>query len=42
DHRINLTLYKIDAMMDGELTELLDALASEHQAELLATLSGEG
>ncbi len=42
DHRINLTLYKIDAMMDGELTELLDALAAEHQAELLATLSGEG
>ncbi|MDP1864280.1 MAG: peptide chain release factor 1 [Thiobacillus sp.] len=41
DHRINLTLYKIDAMMDGELTELFDALAAEHQAELLATLSGE-
>ncbi len=40
DHRINLTLYKIDAMMDGDLTELLDALAAEHQAELLATLSG--
>jgi peptide chain release factor 1 len=42
DHRINLTLYKIDAMMDGELTELFDALAAEHQAELLAVLSGEG
>jgi len=42
DHRINLTLYKIDAMMDGDLTELLDALAAEHQAELLAALSGEG
>ncbi len=41
DHRINLTLYKIDAMMDGDLAELLDALAAEHQAELLATLSGE-
>ena len=41
DHRINLTLYKIDAMMDGELTELFDALTAEHQAELLATLSGE-
>ncbi|MDO9468738.1 MAG: peptide chain release factor 1, partial [Thiobacillus sp.] len=36
-----LTLYKIEAVMDGELTELLDALAAEHQAELLATLSGE-
>ncbi|HUX29295.1 MAG TPA: peptide chain release factor 1 [Thiobacillus sp.] len=42
DHRINLTLHKIDAVMDGDLTELLDALAAEHQAELLATLSGEG
>jgi len=42
DHRINLTLYKIDAMMDGDLSELFDALAAEHQAELLATLSGEG
>ncbi len=41
DHRINLTLYKIDAMMDGDLTELFDALSAEHQAELLATLSGE-
>ncbi|AAZ98446.1 peptide chain release factor 1 [Thiobacillus denitrificans ATCC 25259] len=42
DHRINLTLYKIDAVMDGDLGELLDALAAEHQAAQLATLSGEG
>ncbi|MDD1633620.1 MAG: peptide chain release factor 1, partial [Methylococcaceae bacterium] len=42
DHRINLPIYKIDAMRDGVLTEVLDALAAEHQAELLATLSGEG
>jgi peptide chain release factor 1 len=41
DHRINLTLYKIDAIMDGDLDELLDALAQEHQAEQLAALSGE-
>jgi peptide chain release factor 1 len=41
DHRINLTLYKIDAIMDGDLTELLDALSSEHQAEQLAALSGQ-
>jgi len=34
-------LYRIEAMMDGDLTELFDALAAEHQAELLATLSGE-
>ena len=38
DHRINLTLYKIDAIMDGDLTELLGALASEYQAELLAAM----
>jgi len=41
DHRINLTLYKIDAIMDGDLDELLAALAQEHQAEQLAALAGE-
>ena len=39
DHRINLTLHKIDSIMDGDLDELLSALASEHQAELLAGLA---
>jgi peptide chain release factor 1 len=38
DHRINLTLYKLDAIMDGDIDELIGALVSEHQAELLATL----
>jgi peptide chain release factor 1 len=38
DHRINLTLYKIDAIMDGDLDELLSGLATEHQAELLASM----
>ncbi|MEQ1668062.1 MAG: peptide chain release factor-like protein, partial [Sulfuriferula sp.] len=38
DHRINLTLYKIDAIMDGDLDELLSGLATEHQAELLAAM----
>ncbi|MES2325242.1 MAG: peptide chain release factor 1 [Pseudomonadota bacterium] len=38
DHRINLTLYKLDFIMDGELSELTNALAAEHQAELLAAL----
>ena len=42
DHRINLTLYKIDAIMDGDLDELIDALTNEHQAELLAALAEEG
>jgi peptide chain release factor 1 len=36
DHRINLTLYKLDQIMDGDLQELSDALASEHQADQLA------
>ena len=39
DHRINLTLYKIDAMMDGDIDELVGALTAEHQTELLAALS---
>ena len=38
DHRINLTLYKLDFIMDGELDELVNALGAEHQAELLAAL----
>ena len=38
DHRINLTLYKIDAIMDGDLDELVAGLTAEHQAELLAAL----
>jgi peptide chain release factor 1 len=41
DHRINLTLYKIDAIMQGDMDELINALSAEHQAELLATLSEE-
>ena len=36
DHRINLTLYKLDKIMDGDLDELIGALQQEHQAELLA------
>jgi peptide chain release factor 1 len=38
DHRINLTLYKLDFIMDGDLSELTTALAAEHQAEQLAAL----
>ncbi|HEY5899646.1 MAG TPA: peptide chain release factor 1 [Burkholderiales bacterium] len=41
DHRINLTLYKIDRIMDGELDELLNALATEHQTEQLSALAEE-
>ncbi len=39
DHRINLTLYKIDAIMDGDIDELVDALATYYQSE---KLKGEG
>jgi peptide chain release factor 1 len=39
DHRINLTLYKLEYVMDGDLSELTDALTAEHQAELLAAMS---
>ncbi len=36
DHRIELTLYKLAAVMDGQLDELIEPLLQEHQAELLA------
>ena len=40
DHRINLTLYKLPQVIDGEaLGEIIDALVTEHQAELLASES---
>lgn len=39
DHRINLTLYKLEMIMDGDLEELTNALIAEHQAEQLASLS---
>lgn len=38
DHRINLTLYKIDAITEGDMDELISALSAEHQADLLASL----
>ncbi len=39
DHRINLTLHKIEQIMDGALDEITTALAAEHQAEQLAGLA---
>ena len=39
DHRIGLTLYKIDSVMDGELDELIDALVTADQAEKMILLS---
>ena len=40
DHRIGLTLYKIDSVMDGGLDELIDALATADQAEKLKMAKG--
>ncbi|WP_180898367.1 peptide chain release factor 1 [Martelella soudanensis] len=41
DHRINLTLYKLDAVIAGDLDEVVDALVSDYQAGQLALLGGE-
>jgi len=41
DHRINLTLYKIDAITEGDMDELIGALSAEHQADLLASLGDD-
>ncbi len=38
DHRINLTLYKLDRVMEGELDEVVDALIADHQSRLLAEM----
>jgi peptide chain release factor 1 len=40
DHRINLTLYKLSQVLEGELDEIVMALRTEHQAELLASQAG--
>ncbi|WP_066701666.1 peptide chain release factor 1 [Celeribacter ethanolicus] len=40
DHRINLTLYKLDQVMSGDLDEVIDALIADHQAALLAEMAG--
>ena len=39
DHRINLTLYKLGEVMEGQLDEVIQPLVNEHQADLLATIS---
>jgi peptide chain release factor 1 len=41
DHRINLTLYKLDDIMEGGLEQVVQPLISEHQAELLTQLGDE-
>ncbi len=41
DHRINLTLYKLDEVMSGDLDAVIGPLKQEHQADLLATLADD-
>lgn len=41
DHRINLTLYKLDDIVQGDLSAIIDPLMREHQANLLADMSGQ-
>jgi peptide chain release factor 1 len=42
DHRINLTLYKLERVMEGELDEIISALIADHQSKLLADLGTNG
>ena len=41
DHRINLTLYRLPEILDGNLAPVIEPLAAEYQAEQLASLGGE-
>ena len=41
DHRINLTLYKLDEIMEGELDQVIEPLVAEYQADQLAALAEE-
>ncbi|MGK0442323.1 MAG: peptide chain release factor 1 [Pseudohongiellaceae bacterium] len=41
DHRINLTLYKLNEIMEGSLGELVEPLRNEYQADLLAAMAGD-
>ena len=41
DHRINLTLYKLDEIMEGDLDPIIQPLINEHQADLLAEIGDQ-
>lgn len=41
DHRINLTIYRLDETMEGKLESLIEPVIQEHQADLLAALAGQ-
>jgi peptide chain release factor 1 len=40
DHRINLTLYRLPEIMQGDMAELIDTLTREHQVDQLQALGG--
>ncbi|MBD3609031.1 MAG: peptide chain release factor 1 [Gammaproteobacteria bacterium] len=42
DHRINLTLYKLDQIMEGDLDQVIEPLINEYQADQLAAMSNDG
>ena len=42
DHRIGLTLYRLDSVMDGDLDEIIDALVTADQAERLRAREQDG
>jgi len=42
DHRINLTLYKLDTVLEGDLDAVIGPLSSEYQADLMAQMAAEG
>jgi peptide chain release factor 1 len=41
DHRINLTIYQLDDMIEGDIDPIVGALMQEHQADLLAAMGDE-
>ncbi|ARJ43856.1 peptide chain release factor 1 [Pantoea alhagi] len=41
DHRINLTIYRLDEVMEGKLDSLIEPIVQEHQADQLAALAGQ-
>ena len=41
DHRINLTLYKLDEVLGGDLEQVIEPLVAEHQADELAALGSD-
>ncbi|MDO6708870.1 peptide chain release factor 1 [Photobacterium sp. 1_MG-2023] len=42
DHRINLTIYRLNEVMEGELASLIEPVLQEHQADLLAAMADQG